>query len=77
MKGYTTVFKESIASDKDCNILSELCMRYRLSNTDVSRINERSKIGRNGIFDLENMGFKTMMGPDFLNRMTLMAARCK
>jgi len=58
------------------NLLSKLCLMYRLSNTDVGRIAERAKTGRNGLLNIENGLYFTLRGPDFLNRMTLFVARC-
>ena len=75
--GYKTVLQDIFHSDRSMNILSELCLRYRLSNVDASRIAERAKTGRGGIFNPDQWGYSTLRGPDFLNRMTLFAARCK
>lgn len=58
------------------NLLSKLCLKYRLSNTDVGRIAERAKTGRNGLVNIENGLYFTLRGPDFFNRMTLFVARC-
>ena len=58
------------------NLLSKLCLKYRISNTDVGRIAERAKTGRNGIFNTTNWLYSTLRGPDFLNRMTLFVAKC-
>jgi hypothetical protein len=57
-------------------MLSKLCVRYRLSNTDLARITERLKTNRGGIFNWDNWAFSTLRSPDFLNRMTLFVARC-
>ena len=57
------------------NLLSKLCLKYRLSNTDVGRIAERAKTQRNGIFSYDNWLYGTMRSPDFINRMVLFVAR--
>jgi hypothetical protein len=76
MQGYKQVIEHVFDSDKQITILSELCLRYRLSNTDVAKVAERAKSSKGGIFDFEHLGFSTLRGPDFLNRMTLFTARC-
>lgn len=58
------------------NLLSKLCLKYRLSNTDVGRIAERAKSGRNGIYNYDTWLYGTLRSPDFLNRMTLFVAKC-
>ena len=75
-QGYKQVIEHVFDSDKQITILSELCLRYRLSNTDVAKVAERAKSSKGGIFDFEHLGFSTLRGPDFLNRMTLFTARC-
>lgn len=77
MNAYKDVMLNMFKSDRSLNIMSELCLRYRLSNTDESRIAERAKTGKSGVFNYEHMLFKTMTGPDFLNRMVLFVARCR
>ena len=74
--GYQKVMLEVFKSDRDIDIMSELCLRYRLSNTDAAKIAERAKTGKGGITNLDYLGYSTLRGPDFLNRMTLFTARC-
>jgi hypothetical protein len=59
------------------NLLSELCLRYRLSNTDAARIADRAKTGRGGVYNPNHFMYSTLRGPDFINRMSLFVARCK
>lgn len=75
-KGYKHVLQDMFKSDRDINIMSELCLRYRLSNTDAARISERALMGRGGIFNPDQWAYSTLRAPDFLNRMTLFVARC-
>lgn len=75
-KAYTYVITHSTSDARATNLLSKLCLYYRLSNTDVSRISERAKSARNGIFNWDNLAYGTLRSPDFLNRMTLFVARC-
>jgi len=58
------------------NLLSKLNIRYRLSNTDLARIKERLRTGRNGAYNWDNWAYSTLRTPDFLNRLTLFVARC-
>lgn len=76
IQGYKKTVKDVFSSDRSINIMSELCLRYRLSNTDVAKIAERAKTGRGGIFNPDHWGYSTLRAPDFLNRMTMFAARC-
>ena len=73
---YAYVTTHSTSNARAVNLLSKLCLRYRLSNTDVSRISERAKSARNGIFNWDNWAYGTLRSPDFLNRMTLFVAKC-
>lgn len=75
-KAYGVVLKDIFSNDRTLNIVSELCLRYRLSNTDAAKVNERSKFGKGGITNPSYLGYSTLRGPDFLNRMTLFVARC-
>lgn len=77
LEGYKEAIQNVFKSDRSLNICSELCLRYRLSNTDAAKISERAKTGRGGIFNPEEAMYSTLRGPDFLNRMTLFVARCK
>ena len=73
---YAYVFTHSSSNAMAQNLLSQLCLKYRISNTDVGRIAERAKTGRNGILNMENIMYSTLRCPDFLNRMTLFVAKC-
>lgn len=75
-KAYTYVTTHATNNARAVNLLSKLCLRYRLSNTDVARIAERAKSSRNGIFNWDNWAYGTLRSPDFLNRMTLFVAKC-
>ena len=73
---YAYVFRHSSSNTMAQNLLSKLCLKYRISNTDVGRISERAKTGRTGIFNIENIMYSTLRCPDFLNRMTIFVAKC-
>lgn len=73
---YAYVTKHATSNAMAVNLLGKLCSKYRLSNTDVGRIGERYKTGRNGIFNYDNWLYGTMRSPDFINRMTLFVAKC-
>lgn len=75
-KAYAYVTTHATSNAMAVNLLSKLCLKYRLSNTDVARIAERAKTGRNGIFNYDNWLYGTLRSPDFINRMTLFVARC-
>lgn len=75
-KAYAYVTTHATSNAMAVNLLSKLCLKYRLSNTDVGRIAERAKSGRNGIFNYDNIIYGTLRSPDFINRMTLFVARC-
>lgn len=75
-KAYAYVSTHATSNAMAVNLLSKLCLKYRLSNTDVGRIAERAKTQRNGIFNYDNAMYATLRSPDFLNRMTLFVARC-
>ena len=75
-EGYGEVLKHIFTSDRSLNIMSELCLKYRLSNCDTAKIAERAKTGKGGIMNPMYMSFGTLRGPDFLNRMTLFVSRC-
>ncbi len=76
-EAYKDVIANSFKSDRDINLISELCLRYRLSNVDVAKIAERAKASRGGVYNIERWEYSTLRGPDFLNRMVLFTARCK
>ena len=75
-KAYAYVSTHATSDAMAVNLLSKLCLKYRLSNTDVGRIAERAKSGRNGIFNYDTWLYGTLRSPDFMNRMTLFVARC-
>lgn len=75
LNGYKLVIQSIPKSSKGIGIMSELCLRYRLSNTDEARIAEKAT-NRGGIFDPDSWIYSTLRGPDFLNRMVLFTARC-
>lgn len=75
-KAYAYVTKHATSNAMAVNLLGKLCSKYRLSNTDVGRIGERYKTGRNGILNYDNWLYGTMRSPDFINRMTLFVAKC-
>ena len=70
-KAYTYVVTHDNHNAMAVNLLSKLCVRYRLSNTDTARITERLRSNRQGISNWDNIAYSTLRGPDFLNRMTL------
>lgn len=74
-KAYLYVITHGSSNPMNLNILSKLCVRYRLSNTDLARITERLKSNRSGIFNWDNWAFATLRSPDFLNRMILFVAK--
>lgn len=74
-KAYAYVIMKSNPNARAVNLLNKLCLRYRLSNVDVSKPAERAKSSRNGIFS-GNFAYSTLRSPDFLNRMTLFVAKC-
>ena len=74
-KAYTYVMTHGTANTMNINMISKLCVKYRLSNTDLARITERLKTNRGGIYNWDNWAFSTLRSPDFLNRMTLFIAK--
>lgn len=75
-KAYSYVTTHQNGSAMAVNLLSKLCLRYRLTNMDVSKVAERAKTNRNGIMNFENALYATLKTPDFINRMTLFVAQC-
>lgn len=75
-KAYGEVLQNMLTSDRALNKLSELCLRYRLSNCDTAAIAERAKRGTGGLMNPYTASFGTLRAPDFLNRMVLFTARC-
>ena len=74
-KAYQYVIKNGSMDAMKITLLSKLCVRYRLSNTDTARIAERLKTNRQGLSNWDNIAYSTLRSPDFLNRMTLFIAR--
>ena len=74
-KAYLYVVKNGSMDAMKITLLSKLCVRYRLSNTDTARITERLKTNRQGLSNWDNIAYSTLRSPDFLNRMTLFIAR--
>ena len=74
-KAYGYVITHGSSNTMNINLLSKLCVKYRLSNTDLARITERLKTNRGGIYNWDNWAFSTLRSPDFLNRMTLFVAK--
>ncbi len=75
-KAYAYVTRHATSNAMAVNLLGKLCLKYRLSNTDIGRIAERAKSGRNGILNYDNWLYSTMRSPDFMNRMVLFVAKC-
>ena len=74
-KAYTYVVKEGSFDAMKVTLLSKLCVKYRLSNTDTARIAERLKSNRQGLSNWDNIAYSSLRAPDFLNRMTLFIAQ--
>lgn len=74
-KAYTYVVKEGSFDATKVTLLSKLCVKYRLSNTDTARIAERLKSNRQGLSNWDNIAYSSLRTPDFLNRMTLFIAQ--
>lgn len=74
-KAYIYVVRNGSMDAMKTTLLSKLCVRYRLSNTDTARIAERLKTNRQGLANWDNIAYSTLRSPDFLNRMTLFIAR--
>jgi len=79
-KAYKIVTKECLENTftgkNKAGIVSQLCIKYRLSNIDVSNVAEGQKTGNKGLNHWQDELFRTMKDPDFLNRMVLFVARC-
>jgi hypothetical protein len=74
-KAYAYVVKEGSLDAMKTTLISKLCVRYRLSNTDTARITERLKSNRQGLANWDNIAYSTLRAPDFLNRMSLFIAK--
>lgn len=81
LSAYATVTKEAIentfSGKTKAGIISLLCIKYRLSNIDVSNVAEGQKTGNKGLNHWQDELFRTLKDPDFLNRMVLFVAKCK
>lgn len=75
-KAYAYVSTHQNGSALAVNLLNRLCVRYRLTNIDVSSVAQRLKTDRNGIRNFETALYSTLRTPDFINRMTLFVAQC-
>ena len=74
---YKEVILHSASNVRATNLLSALCIKYRLSNFDIARVQEGLTTGRAGIMNYDNWLYATMRRPDYLNRMTLFVAKLK
>ena len=74
-KAYAYVVKNGSLDAMKMTLISKLCVKYRLSNTDTARIVERLKTGRQGLANWDNIFYASLRAPDFLNRMTLFIAQ--
>jgi len=75
IKAYGIVTKDMITNRPLASIISQLCIKYRMSNIDVSNVAEGMKTGTRGLFHFENELYRTLKDPDFLNRMVLFVAK--
>lgn len=76
ISAYGIVTKDTISNPRMASLVHQLCIKYQLSNIDVSNPAEGQKTER-GIVNFENFMYQTMKRPDFLNRMVLFVAQCK
>ena len=80
LKAYNIVTKECIENSLTgrikAGIVSQLCIKYRLSNIDISNVAEGMKTGNKGLNHFQDELFRTIKDPDFLNRMVLFVAQC-
>lgn len=77
MAGYKEVILDGPQSAMRISILSQLNLKYRLSNMDIAKISEGQKTARSGILNWEKWAYSTLYGPDYLNRMVLFVAQMK
>ena len=75
MQGYKTVIENSFTDQRSINIVNQLCLKYRLSNIDISRISQGLST-EGGIVNYDDWLYATIRKPDFLNRMVLFIAQC-
>lgn len=73
---YVIVTKDTISNPRMASLVHQLCIKYQLSNIDVSNPAEGQKTER-GIVNFGNFMYQTMKRPDFVNRMVLFVAQCK
>lgn len=76
LEAYGIVTKEAMTNMSTANIVSQLCIKYRISNIDVSNVANGMKTGGRGLFAFDNEMYRTLRTPDFLNRMVMFVARC-
>ena len=74
-KAYAYVVRHATGDAMKINLLSKLCVIYRLSNVDIDKIPERLRTNRQGLTNWDEIAYSTLRTPDFLNRMTLFIAR--
>lgn len=75
IKAYGIVTKDMLTNRALASVISQLCIKYRMSNIDVSNVAEGMKTGTKGLFHFENELYRTLKDPDFLNRMVLFVAK--
>lgn len=80
LKAYDIVVKQSIQDSlrgrELASIVTQLCIKYRISNIDVSNVAEGMKTGNKGINNFIDSLYWSVRKPDFLNRMTLFVTKC-
>lgn len=75
LRAYGIVVEDMMINPDTASLISQLCIKYRMSNIDVSNVAEGMKTGKSGIFHFENEMYKTLRTPDFLNRMVYFVAK--
>lgn len=75
LRAYGIVAKDMATNITVANLVSQLCIKYRMSNIDVANVSEGMKTGKSGIFHFETEMYKTLRTPDFLNRMVYFVAK--
>lgn len=73
--GYAQVFQEGVTNMMAMSKLNQFNIKYGFSNFDAANVAERLKSGRGGVLNAENWAYWTLRAPDYLNRMTLFAAK--
>ena len=75
VRAYGIVVNDMMTKPEVASLISQLCIKYRMSNIDVSNVAEGMKSGKGGIFHFDNEMYKTLRTPDFLNRMVFFVAK--